>query len=339
MTACGGDSVNGPSIDQVIAGAVGAQTRLASLELGVREFSHCSWKGPGQPIAPQTDPVRAYARIFGAAASPAAPDRQQEIARLLARKRSVFDRVTAELKALGCELGAQAREKLEAHATAVRALERRLSATLAPPAATAGASACQPPRAPAYASGDNGNRYFLQNDGSNAHFIEYGRMQVDNIVAAMACDLTRVATLQWDRSTSIMSMNFAGSSGQFHGVAHSVTSGDRAKIAQTYRCFAEQFLYLVTRLDAIKEGDRTLLDNSVVLWVNEQADGATHSRKNHAMVLAGSGGGALKLGRAIDFKGASHAGLYVGIANALGVPIETFGDPQYNRGALPGLTA
>jgi hypothetical protein len=281
--------------------------------------------------------VRAYARIFGAA-SPSAPDRQQEVARLLARKRSVFDRVTAELKALGCELGRENREKLEAHATSMRALERRLSATLAPPAATGASGACQPPKAPAYAAADKANRYFLQGDTTNAHFIEYGRMQLDNIVGALACDLTRVATMQWDRGTSIMNINFAGSSGQFHGVAHSASAGDRAKIAQAYRCFAEQFLYLVTKMDAIKEGDRTLLDNSVVLWVNEQANGVDHSRKNHAMVLAGSGGGALKLGRLIDFKGAAHAGLYVGIANALGVPIETFGDPQHNRGALPGLT-
>jgi hypothetical protein len=338
MTACGGGPISGPSIDQAIAAVLGKHTRLPSLELGVREFSHCSYKGPKQPIAPQTDPVRAYARIFGASSSGGA-DRQRELARLVSARRSIFDRVSADLEALSCALGREDRVKLEAHETSIRALEKRLAATTAA-TETGGAATCQRPKAPAYAPGDGGNRFFLQGDGSNAHFLSYGRMQLDNIVGAMACDLTRVATMQWDRSTSIMNINFAGGgvSGQFHGIGHSVSAGDRAKIAQVQRTFAQQFLHLITQMDAIKEGDRTLLDNSVVLWVNEQADGATHSRRDHGIVMAGSAGGVFKLGRTIDFKGAGHAGLYVAIANALGVPMDVFGDPQHGKGALAGLT-
>ena len=82
------------------------------------------------------------------------------------------------------------------------------------------------------------------------------------------------------------------------------------------------------------EGDGTLLDNTAVIWAHEQSNAGTHQRTDHPYVIAGSCGGAFKTGRAIHFGGAAHSGLLIALANAMGVPTDSFGDPQFSNGPL-----
>ena len=105
------------------------------------------------------------------------------------------------------------------------------------------------------------------------------------------------------------------------------------------RWYAEQFAYLVGKLKDVPEGDGTMLDNTVVLWINEQGNGDTHSRDNIPVVLAGSGGGYFRTGRYLDFGGLAHNDLFVSVLNAMGdESVTTFGIDEICNGPLPGLT-
>jgi hypothetical protein len=92
------------------------------------------------------------------------------------------------------------------------------------------------------------------------------------------------------------------------------------------------------QLASVPEGDVTMLDHTVILWVNELAQGNTHLHDRMPFVLAGSGGGALRTGRYLNFGGASHNDLLVSVLNAFGIPEQTFGHPDFCTGPLPNLT-
>jgi hypothetical protein len=92
-------------------------------------------------------------------------------------------------------------------------------------------------------------------------------------------------------------------------------------------------------MDSMQEGEGTLLDNSVVVWVNELGKGNSHTRDDIPFILAGGCQGYFDTGRAIDFGGAPHGQLLVSLAHAMDFPISTFGVAQYSQGPLPGLTA
>jgi len=92
-------------------------------------------------------------------------------------------------------------------------------------------------------------------------------------------------------------------------------------------------------MDAIPEGDGTLLDHSIVLWMKEQSNGSTHSRRDYHVVLVDGASGAFKTGRKLHAGGKSHNGLSIALANAMDVPTETFGDPDLSHGPLVGLSS
>jgi len=101
--------------------------------------------------------------------------------------------------------------------------------------------------------------------------------------------------------------------------------------------YSEQLAYLLERLAAVPEGDGTMLDNTVVFAVNEISRGNTHSHVDMPFILAGGAGGRLQTGRYLKYNDVSHTELLVSILNLVGAPVDTFGDPRFCRGPLPGL--
>jgi hypothetical protein len=89
---------------------------------------------------------------------------------------------------------------------------------------------------------------------------------------------------------------------------------------------------------AMPEGDGTLLDNSVVVWVNELGKGNSHTRDDIPFLLAGDCQGYFQSGRALDLGGEPHGKLLVSLCHAMDVPVDTFGAPEHSQGQLPGLT-
>jgi len=313
---------SGISVDQRIAQAIGSDTAFQSLELGVQvgiadNMGRMCYAGSDRPIPPEDDPHRVFARVFADMTRDPA-----ELARIRAHRLSVLDRVAGRFARLSARLGAADRQKLEGHLAAIREIETRLS-----PGPTRPACAV-----PSLSSGIDPK--------ANDSFPAVGRAQMDLLVMALACDLTRVASLQWSRSASPVRFSWLDIAAAHHDLSH---RGDDDQIAidqltRINRWYAEQLAYLIARMKEIPEGDGTLFDNTLILWCNELAKGNTHSRVDAHYVLAGSAGGALATGRYLRYEGdVPHNNLLLSIIHAMGVDDGSFGNPQWCTGPLAGL--
>jgi len=323
---------DGPSIDQHIAGVIGATTARRSVELGVQlkrtaNRARISFSGPGAPLPPTEDPFQAYTDLFdGVVASSGGTTSSADVEKRLRQRRSMLDHVRGELGELGRRLGAEESVKLEAHLTSIREVEDRLAA-LASGTAAAG---CVPPTL--------GSRI---DAGSAANFGQIGRLHLDLLVAAMRCDITRVGTLVWQGSVS--EQTFRMPDGRMtdghHQLSHEPDGSSKLdQLAYIDSWYAEQFAYLLNQLDSIPEGSGTMLDNMVVFWGTDVAKGSTHSRRGMQWFIAGSAGGRLRTGELVSYPGIPHNRLLVTMAHACGAPIDAWGLPMYaSGGPLPGL--
>jgi hypothetical protein len=302
----------GISVDQRVAQEIGGATRFPSLELGVEPdpatvASRMSYLGPAQPVPPEPDPTRVFRRLFDGAT---AAERDQ--------RKSVLDVVKDDYAALAPRLGAADRRKIEAHLDAVRAAEK--SALAAPPIA------CSAPS-------------IGRDDVRDVPAV--GKDQMDMLVRALACDLTRVVTLQWSQAVSMTRMTWLGITTAHHDLSHMSLADPsvRDALARINRWYAAQFAYLLAAMKAVPEGAGTLLDHSLVVWCNELSLGQVHSRRGLPYVLAGACGGALKTGRFLRYgpPAPPHNDLLISICHAMGVNVATFGNPAYCHGPLPGL--
>ena len=120
---------------------------------------------------------------------------------------------------------------------------------------------------------------------------------------ALACDLTRVGTIQWERSVGDVRFTWLGITRGHHAISHDPdTNTDSVELLTKINIwYAEQFAYLLDKLASIKEGTGTMLDNTLVFWCNELSRGNAHSHPDMPFVLAGRAGGALKTGRFLQF--------------------------------------
>jgi hypothetical protein len=317
----------GPSVDQRIAEAVAGMTQLRSLELGVQvgtadNWGRMSYRVANQPLPPQDDPAAVYDTVFA--------DLHTDpgvLARLRQRRQSILDTVGGEYTRLSSRLGAADRQRLDAHLAAVREVETRLTTDL-----TIANPACHDPTVTPVTK------------DANDSFPAVGSLQMDLLVMALACDITRVASLQWSRSVSQTRFTWlpVPVPEGHHDLSHRGDDDAAAvdKLTRINNWYAQQFASLLDRLAAVPDANgTTLLDNTLVLWCNELAKGNTHGRVGAPYVLAGSAGGALRTGRFVryDGQGLPHNNLLVSILNAMDVPDRTFGKPDWCTGPLTGL--
>jgi hypothetical protein len=160
------------------------------------------------------------------------------------------------------------------------------------------------------------------------------------MVMSFACDLTRVASIQYSNGMNHTQFPWIGSMGDGHALSH---AGDTdvaawAEWSLRERWYAEQVAYLLQRMSEIPEGEGTMLDHVVLLWVNELAQGNTHSHVRMPFVMAGNLGGYFRTGRYLAYDHLSHNNLLVSMQNAFGIEAQTFGDPAFCTGPLSGLT-
>ena len=161
-------------------------------------------------------------------------------------------------------------------------------------------------------------------------------MGVDLLAVALACDLTRVASVQWTTTQTGKVFTWLGLSSTHHDLSHSSLSDkdSEQKIVNIGNWHAQQLAYLMGKLKAMPEGDGTVLDNTVILWCTDISQGQSHARTDMPYVLAGGAGGAWKTGRYIKRVGEPHNNLLVSIANAMDVPVSSFGNPDFCTGSL-----
>jgi hypothetical protein len=323
---------SGISIDQHIAKTLAPPTAFRSLELGVQVVDaevrgRLSYSGPSAPLPPIESPYAAFDRIFAGVTAGSADPTLEALRR---KRQTVLGLVREELGDARLRVGGEDRQKLDAHLESVQDIERRLAGP-----APGGGTGCSPPS--------------LQ-QGFDPQLAEQmplvGQLQMDLLASAFACDLTRIATLQWTHAESDHSFPFLGIEQFHHTMSHAGDSDAAAQenLTQINTWYAEQLAYLLGKLASYPEGEGTLLDNTVVLWCNEVGKGNNHEHRDLPFLLAGSCGGHFATGRFLDYQASGAAGhphndLLVSLANAMGTADTTFGDPEHCTGPLPGLTA
>ncbi len=295
------------TLDQMIARKLGRSTLLPSLELSCNDFTDnketkyfesISWYGPGYAANVAKNPRDVFRRLFGQTQG----DPQT---------RSVLDVILQEAKSLKTKLGREDQQKIEEYLESVRATERRIQL-----AEQAASRLEHPP--------------IKEPKGIPERRDDYLRLMTDLMVFAFQLDLTRVATLvvdpeRWD------------SPRMFHGVFdrpqnHHVlthTKGEEAKqkITEIDRFHVQQFTYFVEKLKSIQEGDGTLLDQCVVSMGSGISDGDKHVYADLQVLLAGGGGGHLKQGQALHFKGDRPlSDLWLTLAQGTGIQADRFAD-------------
>lgn len=255
-------------------------------------------------------PTSAFNTVFGAAAPVGtAPDK------LIKRRKSVLDLVKGEISTLQKALGVDERQKLDFHLQSLKQMENRLAMAGQP-----GAASCKKPLAPA----DSPN----PQKANQAH--------LDIAVSALACDITRVAAVEWG-SDQTMQVNLPeiGLQGDQHGGF--IHSGGPAfkNLIQMEVWLAQRFVEVVNKLKAIPEADGsgTLLDNSLVVWARDMGDAPGHNQKSMRFVLASGSGGFLKTsptGRYLKNAGGGadrHERVLLYLCDAMGISdFSGFGD-------------
>lgn len=320
----GGGWPSGPSVDQIIARGLKRETDFASLELGVQPFGpgarggtmqHMCYAGSNQPIPPEGNPYKLFDRLYGGGQ----PGSSLSFDQVRAERRSVIDVVKAEIAALDTKVGRGDRLKIEAHLEATRSIERRLAS---------GAKGCEVRMA--------AGRIDLD---ANENFPALIKLQTDLLVAALACDRTRVASLQWSRSFSMVRHTWLGNNEGHHTLSHD--SGQKPILTAINRWYTEHLAYLLASMKQVREGEGTLLDNSLVVYCNELHTGWDHKPGPTPAVLCGRMGGALATGRYIQYPKDTphtHNNLLVSLCHAMGVTgVERVGNLYEARGPLPDL--
>jgi hypothetical protein len=346
---------SGQSIDQYLASKLAPPTTFKSLQLGVHVRdtevrARISYTASNQPVPPREDPKDVFKTLFGSSmpmtgGGPGGGMTDAAIERLWAQRKSVFDVSNAETQRLMGLLGAEDRMKLDAHLSAMRDVETRLVGT---PSSGTGQPGMPPGTGTSSCTAPTLGDFDLKVDDQ---YLQAGQAQMDLAAAALACDQTRILTFQWSYSESehlfqFLKANSKAISGNHHAISHdfasSGTNYDAYNAIQTW--YAERVAYFLGKLDSYKEGDRSLLDNTVVLWATEIGESTQHDLTLMPYVLAGSAGGAFKAGRYLDFSSArkDNNQLLVALANAMGdKSLTSFGDMSGATGPLSvlGVTA
>jgi hypothetical protein len=323
---------SGPSLDQVLAHVLAAEGRRPSVELAVRwgtGKSHgtvspmdiISYRDNGtfEPVAPLLDPTAIWNELFGSV--PGERDWDG----------SILDAVGQRYQKLSARLGTEDRARLDAHLSLIRELEQRLAVV---------SSSCSPPaliEIPGYDpleglnSSDDGS---VRDPETDAAIPAVGKLMMDMLVMAFACDLTPVGSLMWSDSEAKHTLPWLGlnETYRFYQGDGGYRPADCATIQTWYQ---EQHAYLIARMAEIDMGGHTLLDESIVYIGSHLQAPDNHSKKSMPFLLAGGGGG-LRTGRYLTYDHPAHNDLLVAILNLFGDSRTSFGD--LGSGALDQLT-
>jgi hypothetical protein len=324
-------SSNGISMDQVAAQRVAQQTPLASLELGVMPdstgvdinngytrvyASHIAWSTPTNPLAREIEPQLVFERLFRAGKPQANAAKQDTL---------LLDRVLEDAKQLRDRLGAGDRQRVDEYLSVVRSLEQRLEQQSRPQQLK------WKPRAPLDAKMAPGD--------TPSQFPDHVRLMLDMMALAFQTDTTRVITFMFNNEVSNQDFSFIpGVSGGHHTISHHSNQEQKLKEYQLInRWHVEQYAYLLRKLQSIKEGDSTVLDNSMILFGSGLRDGNQHNPHNLPILLGGGAGGRLNTGQHLVYGPDSPlSNLYVSMLDAFGTPVERFAD---STGPLRGVLA
>lgn len=300
----------GPTIDQILAEQIGGETLFRSLQTTATQSDGESFSGPNLRNPAEQSPFALYQRLFGPTFI--TPGSGGLVDPKLGLRRSVLDVVHGELTTLKGRVSALDRVRLEQHEDGVRDLETRLSRLIEDPPSYA---ACVDPGSPETDYPDIAGRPQI---GAR------NRAMADLLAMAFACDQTRIFGHYLTRPVG--DVLFPGATKGHHSLTHD-EGGDQPECnAITTACIGH-FAELLDALDAIPEGDGTLLDHCAILCTSDVSFGQTHSLDEMPLVVAGGADGALHTDvhlRAVGKENASK--LMLTLLRTLGVPALRFGE-------------
>ncbi len=329
----GADIQNGISADQVAAKALGAKTRLPSIELGCedsRTVGNCdsgyscaytnsiSWRGVSTPMPPEVNPRMVFERLFGTTDYSLNAETR---ARRAEYRKSILDLVRQDTQTLNRSLGQADRRKMDEYLTAVREIEKQITV--------------------AEKENQEITPTIEKPAGIPPTFLEYAKLMFELQIVAFQADLTRVTTFMMGREGSMRVYPEIEVPDPHHPLTHHRNNAEWIERITKINCLhTEVFADFLNRLKSTKEGDGTLLDHSMVVYVSGLSDGNRHIHENLPVLLAGRGDGSLRPGQHIVYKrGTPMTNLYLTLLERMGVPAERIGDSTGKLENLTGLSA
>lgn len=360
--ATGQQGASGPSVDQVIAAAAPPPTPYPTIEFRARSpqdyqgkdiYNRMIYSMDAQPVDPREDAKQTADQLFlGLMGGGMMPEKDTK---LEVRKR-LLARLDGELGRVQPKLCSEDRVQLDALRDAWSGISKKLGG-----AGTGAIAGCQYPDTVT---------------GETA-FPKVTRDQIELLVMSLACDLTRIASLQFSQALSPMVPDWLGINGDHHNISHQAphrfelgpnapvesdadhpTDQQKANAAiepltKIYQFYAGEVAYLCERLSQFPVGNgKSLLDQCVICWGNELDNGSDHDHWELPFLLIGGGAGKLKTGQVVEypiFNGYSkpadakymadraHNDLLVTLAQVMGANVDTVGNAAYNKAPLSEL--
>ena len=310
---------SGISVDQMIANRIGHDTLQPSIVLACEQpmtgyhetnfsmaySSHISWQNAESPVPNEVYPALAFDTLFENRGS--------------LRNLSILDRVRDDAQSLSRQISSTDQHKLDEYLTSVREVEKRIEGMRK-----------HQDKAEDLAKLKNRPALSMERpaNGLPEDFRDHTRLMCDIIALAFQTDKTRVASLLLARDLSALYYPFLDVKEGHHAASHYNLSDGYERIT---RFHLSQLAYLATKLDAMPEGDGTVLDNSCLMFLSNLWQGRLHTSNRLPVVLAGGLGGTLQTGRALDYFTAGDdnrkmCSLYLGIMDRMGIPLDRFGD-------------
>jgi hypothetical protein len=310
--ASGGDIRSGTSVDQLLAQSYGQSTKIPSLVLGCEKAnpsvhknysmlysSHISWSSPTTPTPLEIYPALAFDRLFKDGAERG--------------DKSVLDAVMADASDLRQGISVADKRKLDEYLSSVREVEQRLEQGAKRGELQGWRPTLDKPNIARPA------------DGIPQDISDHMRLMCDILVLAFQTDTTRICTLKLNNDHSSLRFSNLGIDYMIHHLLSHQESDDWLKVNQF---FVQQLAYIAQKLDGIVEGERTALDNTVLMLCSSMLNGS-HDATQLPVITLGGGGANLQTGRVLDYLGQPNrkmCSLYLSLMDKFGVSLDSFGD-------------
>ena len=310
--AAGGEIHSGTSVDQWLAQTYGRSTKVPSLVLGCEAgnpsvhknysmiySSHISWSSPTTPTPLELYPALAFDRLF-----------KDEVQR---GDKSVLDAVLSDARQIRREISTSDQRKLDEYLDSVRDVEQRIENAGKQGELQGWRPTLDKPNVPRPA------------EGIPQNIADHMRLMCDIMVLGFQTDTTRICTLKLNNDHSSLRFPHLNVDYMIH---HLLSHSDTPDWLKVNQFFVEQVAYIAKRLDAIQEGERTALDNTMLMFCSSMMSGS-HDATQLPVVMVGRGGGQIKTGRVLDYREQPNrqmCRLYLSMMNKMGVHLDKFGD-------------
>ena len=294
---------SGVSCDQIAVRHVGQETRLPSLELTTSLGSaRLAWRTPTQSLPQEGNPRAVFQKLFGQG------DTDKERAQILAETGSILDRVQGQAKRLQASLGIEDRHVVSDYLDSVREIERRVH----------------------MATKNNDPTLIIPDApvGTPNDITEHFKLIFDLMALAFQADITRVITLSMDREASMRTYTNLGIAEGFHPLSHHGNNPPKMdKLVQIQNYHTQVFAGFIKKIEAAKEGDRTVLDHSTILFGSNMSNSDRHNNDPLPSAILGHANGKIKGGQHLKYpQDSRHGDLLFTLLQRNDIPVKSIGD-------------